>query len=97
MKQNRMLSRFALVSVALVLAAGSAFAGTDATFSTLLTQLNAYLSGSGGKVAIVVTIFGGVFGFAITRKWEFVGGAFFLAIVIAYLPGALTAMLTATL
>ncbi len=59
----------ATVSVAAVAAmcAGSAFAGTDATFDTALTQFTNFLSGSGGKIITVLSLAGGIVGLASGR------------------------------
>jgi hypothetical protein len=53
--------------VAAVMVAPDAFAGTDTTFSTALTQFTNFLSGSGGKVITVLSLAGGIVGLASGR------------------------------
>lgn len=53
--------------VAAVLVAPAAYAGTDTTFSTALTQFTNFLSGSGGKVITVLSLAGGIVGLASGR------------------------------
>jgi len=55
------------VAAAAVIAPAVAHAGTDATFSTALTQFTNFLSGSGGKVITVLSLAGGIVGLASGR------------------------------
>ncbi|WP_230771727.1 TrbC/VirB2 family protein [Sphingomonas sp. Leaf4] len=55
------------VLAAAALCAGPAFAGTDTTFNTALTQFTNFLSGSGGKVITVLSLAGGIVGLASGR------------------------------
>ena len=49
------------------LAAGTAYAGTDATFSTALTKFTGFLEGSGGKVITVLSLAAGLISLASGR------------------------------
>ena len=51
----------------LALAAGTAYAGTDATFSTALTKFTGFLEGSGGKVITVLSLAAGLISLASGR------------------------------
>ena len=53
--------------VAAVLVAPAAYAGTDTSFNTALTQFTNFLSGSGGKVITVLSLAGGIVGLASGR------------------------------
>lgn len=53
--------------VAAAIIAPAAYAGTDTTFNTALTQFTNFLSGSGGKVITVLSLAGGVVGLASGR------------------------------
>lgn len=55
----------ALVVAAIV--APAAYAGTDTSFNTALTQFTNFLSGSGGKVITVLSLAGGIVGLASGR------------------------------
>ena len=48
------------VVAAAMLGPAAAFAGTDASFNTALTQFTNFLSGSGGKVITVLSLAGGL-------------------------------------
>lgn len=55
------------VAAAAILGPGAAFAGTDTSFNTALTQFTNFLSGSGGKVITVLSLAGGIVGLASGR------------------------------
>ena len=55
------------VVAAAMLGPAAAFAGTDASFNTALTQFTNFLSGSGGKVITVLSLAGGIVGLASGR------------------------------
>jgi hypothetical protein len=55
------------VVAAAILGPGAAFAGTDTSFNTALTQFTNFLSGSGGKVITVLSLAGGIVGLASGR------------------------------
>ncbi|KUR75351.1 hypothetical protein [Novosphingobium sp. Fuku2-ISO-50] len=55
------------VLAAAAILAPAAYAGTDTTFNTALTQFTNFLSGSGGKVITVLSLAGGVVGLASGR------------------------------
>lgn len=55
------------VVAATILGPGAAFAGTDTSFNTALTQFTNFLSGSGGKVITVLSLAGGIVGLASGR------------------------------
>ena len=55
------------VVAAAILGSGAAFAGTDTSFNTALTQFTNFLSGSGGKVITVLSLAGGIVGLASGR------------------------------
>lgn len=57
----------AVAAAASVLGAEAAFAGTDTTFNTALTQFTNFLQGSGGKIITVLSLAGGVVGLASGR------------------------------
>ena len=64
------LSRAATLAIPVAvaaLAAGAAYAGTDATFNTALTKFTAFLQGSGGKIITVLSLVGGLIGLASGR------------------------------
>ncbi len=65
--RTSLLSYLALAVVAAVVAAPAAYAGTDASFNTALTQFTNFLSGSGGKVITVLSLAGGIVGLASGR------------------------------
>ena len=50
-----------------LLAAGAAYAGTDATFNTALTRFTGFLQGSGGKIITVLSLAVGLIGLASGR------------------------------
>ena len=52
---------------ALALAAGTAYAGTDATFTTALTKFTGFLQGSGGKIITVLSLAAGLISLASGR------------------------------
>lgn len=54
-------------ALALGLVAGTALAGTDATFATALTKFTGFLEGTGGKVITVLSLVGGLVGLASGR------------------------------
>ena len=56
-----------MTALATVVGAEAAYAGTDATFNTALTQFTNFLSGSGGKVIAVLSLAGGIVGLASGR------------------------------
>jgi conjugal transfer pilus assembly protein TraA len=56
----------ALVAAAM-LGPAAAFAGTDTSFNTALSQFTNFLSGSGGKVITVLSLAGGIVGLASGR------------------------------
>ena len=66
-------SRYSLLTylvpavVAAVMLGPAAYAGTDASFNTALTQFTNFLSGSGGKVITVLSLAGGIVGLASGR------------------------------
>jgi len=62
-----LVSYLVLAVVAAVVVAPSAYAGTDASFNTALTQFTNFLSGSGGKVITVLSLAGGIVGLASGR------------------------------
>jgi hypothetical protein len=62
-----LLSYLVPAVVAAVMFAPAAYAGTDATFGTALTQFSNFLSGSGGKVITVLSLAGGIVGLASGR------------------------------
>ncbi|MBN9146339.1 MULTISPECIES: hypothetical protein [unclassified Novosphingobium] len=55
------------VAATAILGPGAAFAGTDTSFNTALTQFTNFLSGSGGKVITVLSLAGGIVGLASGR------------------------------
>jgi len=55
----------AIIVAAIV--APAAYAGTDTSFNTALTQFTNFLSGSGGKVITVLSLAGGIVGLASGR------------------------------
>lgn len=57
----------AVVAFAGIGGAEVAFAGTDTTFNTALTQFTNFLQGSGGKIITVLSLAGGVVGLASGR------------------------------
>lgn len=57
----------AITAGACMIGAGAAFAGTDATFDTALTQFTGFLEGSGGKIITVLSLAGGIVGLASGR------------------------------
>jgi conjugal transfer pilus assembly protein TraA len=57
----------AAAAAACALGAGAAFAGTDTTFDTALTQFTGFLEGSGGKIITVLSLAGGIVGLASGR------------------------------
>lgn len=63
----RPLATLIPVVVAAAVIAPAAYAGTDTTFNTALTQFTNFLSGSGGKVITVLSLAGGVVGLASGR------------------------------
>ncbi len=60
------LAAASVVAVA-AMCAGPAFAGTDTTFNTALTQFTGFLQGSGGKIITVLSLAGGIVGLASGR------------------------------
>lgn len=54
-------------ALALTLVAGSAYAGTDATFTTALTKFTGFLQGSGGKIITVLSLAAGLISLASGR------------------------------
>lgn len=64
---HRPLSLLLPAIVVAAVAAPTAFAGTDASFNTALTQFTNFLSGSGGKVITVLSLAGGIVGLASGR------------------------------
>lgn len=56
-----------IAALATVIGAEAAYAGTDNTFSSALTQFTNFLSGSGGKVIAVLSLAGGIVGLASGR------------------------------
>lgn len=54
------------IAVAAIVAP-AAYAGTDTSFNTALTQFTNFLSGSGGKVITVLSLAGGIVGLASGR------------------------------
>ena len=62
-----LLSYLVPAVVAAVMIAPAAYAGTDTTFGTALTQFTNFLSGSGGKVITVLSLAGGIVGLASGR------------------------------
>ena len=59
--------RYALPFAICLMAAGAAFAGTDATFAPALTKFTAFLEGSGGKIITVLSLASGLIGLASGR------------------------------
>jgi conjugal transfer pilus assembly protein TraA len=55
------------LGLALFVGAGAAFAGTDSTFDTALSQFTNFLEGSGGKIITVLSLAGGIVGLASGR------------------------------
>jgi hypothetical protein len=53
--------------LALTLVAGTAYAGTDATFTTALTKFTGFLQGSGGKIITVLSLAAGLISLASGR------------------------------
>lgn len=60
-------ARYALPAALALMAAGAAFAGTDATFAPALTKFTAFLQGSGGKIITVLSLAGGLISLASGR------------------------------
>lgn len=58
---------FAVPLAVAALAAGTAYAGADTTFSPALTQFTNFLEGSGGKIITVLSLAGGLIGLASGR------------------------------
>jgi hypothetical protein len=56
-----------VIAAAAMLGPAAAFAGTDTSFNTALTQFTNFLSGSGGKVITVLSLAGGIVGLASGR------------------------------
>jgi type IV secretory pathway VirB2 component (pilin) len=56
-----------LPAMVLALAAGTAYAGTDATFTTALTKFTGFLQGSGGKIITVLSLAAGLISLASGR------------------------------
>lgn len=54
-------------AIAALMVAPAAYAGTDTSFNTALTQFTNFLSGSGGKVITVLSLAGGIVGLASGR------------------------------
>ncbi|MBU6396350.1 MAG: hypothetical protein KGQ75_17405 [Sphingomonadales bacterium] len=54
-------------AVALTLVASTAYAGTDATFTTALTKFTGFLQGSGGKIITVLSLAAGLISLASGR------------------------------
>ncbi|VWX49816.1 hypothetical protein [Novosphingobium sp. 9U] len=52
---------------ATIIGCDAAWAGTDATFDTALTQFTGFLEGSGGKIITVLSLAGGIVGLASGR------------------------------
>jgi conjugal transfer pilus assembly protein TraA len=70
-RTGEVASRIALCvavgTAALIAATAPAFAGTDGTFDTALTQFTNFLEGSGGKIITVLSLAGGIVGLASGR------------------------------
>lgn len=64
---NNLAKLGVIAAVASIVGTEAAYAGTDATFSTALTQFTNFLSGSGGKVIAVLSLAGGIVGLASGR------------------------------
>lgn len=64
---NRIALAAAVCAAGLIAAATPAFAGTDTTFDTALTQFTGFLEGSGGKIITVLSLAGGIVGLASGR------------------------------
>lgn len=64
---RRRAMRYAVPAAVALMAAGAAFAGTDATFAPALTKFTAFLEGSGGKIITVLSLAGGLIGLASGR------------------------------
>jgi len=56
-----------VLTLALTLVAGTAYAGTDATFTTALTKFTGFLQGSGGKIITVLSLAAGLISLASGR------------------------------
>lgn len=66
-KRAALLTYIVPTVVAVAVLAPAAYAGTDATFSTMLTSFSNYLQGSGGKVITVLSLLGGIVALASGR------------------------------
>lgn len=68
--RSRRLGRVATYALPLAiaaLAAGTAYAGADTTFTPALTKFTDFLEGSGGKIITVLSLAGGLIGLASGR------------------------------
>lgn len=86
--------QYLLLSMALVLIAGAAVAGTDATFSTIYTTVSGWATGSLGKLfAVAAFIIGMGIGLVKQSAMAVVLGIAF-ALIMAYGPGIIDQIVT---
>lgn len=64
---NNLAKLGVIAAVASIAGTEVAYAGTDATFNTALSQFTNFLAGSGGKVIAVLSLAGGIVGLASGR------------------------------
>lgn len=84
----------AVALVALVVLAGPAFAGTDATFDTAFNKFSGFLEGSGGKVITLISL---ALGIAAMASGRFSMGQIALPVGVGIAVGTGVPIVTSTI
>lgn len=94
MKKNSLLKTYGLTTAALVLASGSALAGTDSTFDSIYALVKAWAEGSLGKLfAVAAFVIGMGIGLVKQSAMAIVLGLAF-ALIMFYGPGIMESIVS---
>lgn len=78
-----MLASAALLAPSTALAAGAG-AGIDASFGTMLGDLDTMLGGNFGALVLLISLIIGVAVYAVTSNWKFVISSVMIAFLVGY-------------
>lgn len=76
--------------------ATSALAGTDATFTPVVTRISGWATGSLGKLAAVAGLASALVGMVLKFDWRLIASALGIGLTAASGPGVVTSLASAT-
>ena len=76
--------------------ATAALAGTDATFTPVVTRISGWATGSLGKLAAVAGLASALVGMVLKFDWRLIASALGIGLTAASGPGVVTALASAT-